>query len=72
MEQGKEKLAQIQGDYKIQDRNLDGRQNIDEIVTEAKVGANQSQLSHAQNMDLEKLKVRDTARKEAQNVSKNK
>ena len=73
IQQGKESLENIRGGYKIQDRNLDGRQNIDEIVTEGKIDANQSKLDYvkdsnlqkqSQKSELEKLKANDSARKE--------
>jgi len=74
IQQGKESLENIRGGYKIQDRNLDGRQNIDEIVTEGKIDANQSKLDYvkdsnlqkqSQKSELEKLKANDSARKES-------
>ena len=80
-QQGKEALENIKGGYKIQDRNLDGRQNIDEIVTEAKVDANQSKLDYvkesnllkqSQKLEIEKLKANDSARKDAGVTSKEK
>jgi len=78
IQQGKESLENIKGGYKIQDRNLDGRQNIDEIVTDGKIAANQSKLDYAedsslqrqsQNSELAKLKANDSARKDTKAVS---
>jgi hypothetical protein len=81
MQKGRESLANIGGGYKIQDRNLDGRQNIDEIVTEGKIEANQTSLDFAkesklnkesQNAEIEQLKRNDSARKETKKAASGK
>ena len=77
-QQGKVQLEQIKGDYKIQDRNLDGRQNIDEIVTEGKIAANQSRQDFVEESslqakqiasDLRKLKENSEVRKETKKAA---
>jgi hypothetical protein len=62
-QQGKENLERIKGDYKIQDRNIDGRQNIDEIVTEGKVAANQSRQDFVEESSLQKTQIASDLKK---------
>ena len=77
-QKGKLELENVKGGYKVQDRNLDGRQNIDEIVTKGKIEANQSKLDYVKDSNLQKqtqssklneLKANASARKEAKTVS---
>jgi hypothetical protein len=78
IQQGAQQLENIKGGYKIQDRNLDGRQNIDEIVTEGKIQANQTSVDYAkeskinkeaQQAKLNELKENASARNETKKVS---
>jgi hypothetical protein len=68
-QQGKVQLEQMKGDYKIQDRNLDGRQNIDEIVTKGKIDSNQSRQDYVEDKSLQSQQLKAELRKLKDNES---
>jgi hypothetical protein len=77
--QGQLQVEGLKGDFKVQDRNLDGRQNIDEIITAAKTDATQSKQDFAEDTSLKsqdlkgqlaQLKENQSARGEAKKSAK--
>jgi len=67
--QGRIQAAQTVGDYSIQDRRIDGKQNIDEILAKGRVDAKSDFKEFGYDSKLQTLKDNADARRETSKVT---